>query len=152
MLVTKLINKSILSGVFPDCWKSAIVTPILKSQTDSSLSNFRPISVLPVFSKILERFVSDQITTHFNRHHVDHSILLQKLACYGVGDSTYLWLRSFLSNRTQQVVYNGCLSASGSIKMGVPQGSILGPLLFSIFVNDLPSVISLSDINMSDNF
>ena len=79
---------------------------------------------------------------------MDHSILLQKLACYGVGDSTYLWLRSFLSNRTQQVVYNGYLSASGSIKMSVPQGSILGPLLFSIYVNDLPSVISLSDINM----
>jgi len=119
--------------------------------------------VLPVFSKILERFLSDQITTHFNKYHlfsprqsdfryghsiqdvllhvsdsfysaidrgeyvgaifldlakafycVDHSILLQKLVCYGVGDSTHLWLRSFLSNRTQQVIYNGCLSASGS--------------------------------------
>ena len=60
---------------------------------------------------------------------VDHSILLQKLS-YEFSDSAHLWLRSFLTNRTQQVVYRGCLSCKGYVKVGVPQGSILGPLLF----------------------
>ena len=84
MLVPKLTNKSILSGTFPDAWKSAIVTPIPKSQTGSSLSNFRPISVLPVFSKILERFVSDQITAHFNRYH----LFSQRQSGFRYGHST----------------------------------------------------------------
>ena len=61
--------------------------------------------------------------------------------------SAHSWLRSYLNNKTQRVAFQGCLSSSGPIKVGVPQGSILGPLLFSIYVNDLPSVISLSDIN-----
>jgi len=70
------------------------------------------------------------------------------MTCYGFGDSAHLWLRIFLSNRTQQVTYQGCLSTEGSIKVGVPRGSILGPLLFSIYVNDLPIAISSTDINM----
>jgi len=61
-------------------------------------------------------------------------------------------MRSFLNNRTQQVTFHGCLSASGCVTVRVPQGSILGPLLFSIYINDLPNVISSSDINMyADN-
>ena len=53
---------------------------------------------------------------------VDHSILLQKLGCYGFGDSTHSWLRSYLNNRTQRVAFQGCLSSSGPIKVGVPPG------------------------------
>ena len=60
--------QSILCSVFPDCWKSAIVTPVLKSNKNFSLSNFRPISVLSVFSKILEQVVFDQIVDHFHKH------------------------------------------------------------------------------------
>ena len=54
VLLTRLVNKSILSATFPDCWKFAIVTPVPKSHTGCSLANFRPVSLLPVFSKILE--------------------------------------------------------------------------------------------------
>jgi len=73
---------------------------------------------------------------------VDHSILLQKLPYYGISGNV---LSSILCNRTQQ----GLLSSRGHIKVGVPHGSILGPLLFSMYmyVNDLPHVISQSDIN-----
>ena len=68
MLLAKLINRSITSATFPDCWKSAIVMPIPKSRTGSLLSNFCPMSVLPVFSKILERVIFDQIIAYFNKH------------------------------------------------------------------------------------
>ena len=70
LLLTKLIIKSILSSSFPDCWKAAIVTLVLKSQNNTSLLNFRPISVLSVFSKILERVVSDQILAHFCKYNL----------------------------------------------------------------------------------
>ena len=201
---TKFIRASrhcmALPSSFTDCWKAAIVTPVMKSQNNISLSNFRPISVLPVLSKILKQVVSDQIVAHFCKynlfsekqsgfHHgystqdvllhvtdsflsaidsgqcvgavfldlakafdcVDHSILLQKLSYYGInGNVTNVlsWLASFLCNKTQQVTFQGSLSSRGYIKVGVPQGSILGPLLFSIYVNDLPRVISQLDINM----
>jgi len=79
---------------------------------------------------------------------VDHGILLQKLPYYGINGNTLSWLTSFLSRRTQQVAFKGSLSSSGCIKVGVPQGSILGPLLFSIYVNNLPGVISSSDVSM----
>jgi len=61
VVLTKLINKSILTCTFPDMWKTAIVTPVQKSQQNSSLSNYGPISILPVASKILER---DAIVCH----------------------------------------------------------------------------------------
>ena len=79
---------------------------------------------------------------------VDHGILLQKLPYYGIDGNTLSWLTSFLSWRTQQVAFQGSLSSSGRITVGVPQGSILGPPLFSIYVNDLPNAISSSYGNM----
>ena len=77
-------KKSILSSSFPDCWKAAIVTPVLKSPNNTSLSNFRPISVLPVFSKLLERVVSDQIIAHFCKH----NLFSEKQSGFRYGHST----------------------------------------------------------------
>ena len=134
----------------------------MKSKKNFSLSNFHPISVLSVFSKILERVVSDQIVDHFHKHNlfsqkqsgfrhgystedvllhvvnscytaidrgqyvgavfldlakafdcVDHAILLKKLPGYGIGGDAHSWLRSFLCNRTQQVVFQNNLSSEG---------------------------------------
>ena len=196
-LLTVLVDKSTLTGKFPKLWKSAIVSPVQKSKNSSELTNFRPISDLPAFSKILERVICDQLISHFLNFNqlsdfqsgfrashspqdvllhvvddwrraiddgkfiaagfldlakafdcVNHSILLSKLKQYGVMGSASLWFESYLCDRQQCVSFQGNLSEWGAISVGVPQGSILGLLLFSIFANDLPRVVSYSQINL----
>ena len=73
---------------------------------------------------------------------IDHNLLLKKLSLYGVKDTVLEMMNSFLSNRQQTVYVNSCFSSSKTIKYGIPQGSVLGPLLFSIYINDLPLYIN----------
>ena len=81
----------------------------------------------------------------------DHGLLLEKLKAYGICDNELELLRSFLSGRTQYVHINGCHSSPRTVLAGVPQGSILGPILFLLFINDLPSVAQHSTVDIYAN-
>ena len=178
------------SGIFPDKLKIAKVFPIYKSGKKYVLSNYRPISVLPCFSKILERIMYNRLYNYLNENEilngkkfgfraehltehailelidqvsnafcntnfvlgvfidlskasdtVDHNILLEKLSMNGVGGNNLKWFHSYLSNRKQYIQFQNDdkneRKNSLTIKCGVPQGSILGRLLFIVYVTDL---------------
>ena len=72
---------------------------------------------------------------------VDHSILMQKLKIYGLDNQTITWVQSYISGRSQAVMVDGALSPALSLMCGVPQGSILGPLLYILFTNEIPDLV-----------
>ena len=189
--LSHIINLSIIQGSVPDDLKSARVVPLYKKNDKTDVGNYRPVSILSVVSKVLERVIYDQLDQYLSQNSilyefqsgfrqgfstdtclihltdyirfqmdkgqlvgmvlldlqkafdtVNHPILLMKLKAIGLSESSIRWFTSYLSDRRQTVDLSGSFSPMSRISCGVPQGSILGPLLFLVYVNDMPAAVT----------
>ena len=184
----QILKKSFDTGEIPRQLKTAKIIPLFKSGDKTQLDNYRPIALLNMFSKILEKIVCIRLTMYiennnflskdqfgFRRDHstlhpvihflnkitdsfekkqhtmaifcdlqkafdsCNHAVLLGKLERLGVGGVELLWFKNYLCNCEQFVSINKASSSLKIIENGVPQGSTLGPILFLLYINDLPN-------------
>lgn len=195
-----LINISITNGIFPDILKNTIIVPIYKKGDMNDPSNYRPIALVPILSKIFESLLLAQLNLYIGKYKllddcqfgfrsglgtldavekvvsaiynnfevrsltsvsfldlskafdsISHPLLIQKVKLYGISDTNLDLLRSYLLNRKQVVKVNGELSDPRMTNRGVPQGSVLGPLLFILFINDITKALEHTPVLYADD-
>lgn len=193
-ILSYLFNKFISAGIIPDSLKISKVSPIHKNGSTHEISNYRPISIISCFSKLLEKIIKIRFENFFTKHQIltnaqfgfrtglstenavlkfvnqtvnninnnfytltifidfskafdciNHNILLSKLNHYGIRGHILKLIQSYLTNRFQCVTINNSNSNLALITSGIPQGSVLGPLLFNIFINDIVNATKISN-------
>jgi hypothetical protein len=196
-----IFSSSIQTCTFPSAWKDANVTPVHKKGSKHEVTNYRPISLLSIVSKILERFVHSELLSKCNELNilpasqhgflpgrscltnllttydsitqlvdggipcdmlfldfskafdsVSHIKLIEKLTVLCFPQHLVSWIYSYLYARRQRVCLRGHFSSWSHITSGVPQGSVLGPLLFNIYLSDLPKRIRSENCSYADDF
>ena len=201
-----LFNYCFQNSTWPKLWKISSIVPVHKKNSKSEAKNYRPVSLLPALSKVLETIVVSRLEEHFEKHHllctrqygfrkgrsaadlhlllsaelnealdqgkksavvaldiegafdrVWHSALIIKLRAAGVDGALLHLLVNYLHERRLKVTIGGRESNLHPIRAGVPQGSCLGPLLWSVYVNDLLHLIPRArayadDITLSQNY
>lgn len=184
--ILHIINLSMETGTFPEALKQAKVIPLYKGGARSDAGNWRPISILPLLSKILEKVIHRRLYDHLTKHSllsdtqfgfrkghstshaaihlvdfvnnclvkgeipltvffdfrkafdtVDFKILLQRLECLGVKGVSLKWFESYLCGRSIKVMIDDAFSSPYQVSCGVPQGSVLGPLLYLVYVDSM---------------
>ena len=195
-----IFNLSLSTGIFPSQLKTSRIIPIFKKGNKSRVANYRPVSLMSFFGKVLEKIIKKQIEEFLSESKyirdsqhgfsrgksclsnllicqdsiiqmidegssvdiiyldfqkafdkVPHHRLLEKIKEAGVEGELLNWLGNWLKGRTQRVGINGCFSDWSEVTSGVPQGSILGPLLFTIYINDLEDGISSKMLKFADD-